>query len=84
MFLRTLSLIRKEFIHIRRDPRILAVMIITPLMQLILLGYTASTDVDPLRTAIYDSDKSRQSRALVEAYQASNFFDIITQVDLVI
>lgn len=53
-------------------------------MSLILLGYVASTDVDPLRTAVYDRDKSRQSRALVEAYQASNFFDIIVQVDLVI
>jgi ABC-2 type transport system permease protein len=81
MFLRTLSLIRKEFIHIRRDPRTLAVMIITPLMQLILLGYAASTDIDHLRTAVYDGDKSRQSRALVEAYQASNYFDIIAQVD---
>lgn len=61
MFLRPLSLIRKEFIHIRRDPRILAGMIITPLMQLILFGYAASTDVDHLRTAVYDSDKSWQS-----------------------
>ena len=29
MFLRTFSLIRKEFIHIVRDPRTLAIMIIT-------------------------------------------------------
>jgi len=77
MFLRTLSLMRKEFIHIMRDPRTLAVMIITPLMQLILLGYAASTDIDHLRTAVYDGDKTPQSRDLIEAYQASNYFDII-------
>lgn len=81
MLLRTLSLIRKEFIHIMRDPRTLAVMIITPLMQLILLGYAASTDIDHLRTAVYDGDKSRQSRELVEAYQASNYFDVIYYVE---
>jgi hypothetical protein len=61
MFLRTLSLIRKEFIHIRRDPRTLAVMIITPLMQLILLGYAANTDINHMRTAVYDGDKSQPS-----------------------
>jgi len=81
MLLRTLSLIRKEFIHIMRDPRTLAVMIITPLMQLILLGYAASTDIDHLRTAVYDGDKSRQSRELVEAYQASNYFDIVAYAE---
>jgi ABC-2 type transport system permease protein len=81
MLLRTLSLIRKEFIHIRRDPRTLAVMIITPLMQLILLGYAATTDIDHLRTAVYDGDKSPQSRALVEAYRASNYFDIVAYVE---
>lgn len=29
---------RKEFIHIQRDPRTLAVMFLAPLMQLILLA----------------------------------------------
>jgi len=81
MLLRTWSLIRKEFIHIMRDPRTLAVMIITPLMQLILLGYAATTDIDHLRTAVYDGDKTAQSRDLIEAYQASNYFDIIAFVE---
>jgi len=81
MLLRTWSLIRKEFIHIMRDPRTLAVMIITPLMQLILLGYAASTDIDHLRTAVYDGDKSQQSRQLIEAYQSSNYFDVIYYVE---
>jgi len=77
MLLRILSLIRKEFIHVVRDPRTLAVMIIMPLMQLILLGYAGNTDVEHLRTAVYDADRSSQSRDLIEAYQASNYFDIV-------
>ena len=81
MLLRTLSLTRKEFIHIMRDPPTLAVMIITPLMQLILLGFAASTDIDHLRTAVYDGDKSQQSRHLIEAYQSSNYFDVIYCVE---
>ena len=45
MLTRTLSIMRKEFLHIIRDPRTLAVMFLIPVMQLILLGYAATTDV---------------------------------------
>lgn len=81
MLRRTLSLVRKEFIHVSRDPRTLAIMIVMPILMLILLGYAATTDVEHLRTAVYDADKTPQSRDLIEAYQASNYFDIIFYVD---
>lgn len=81
MFRRILSLIRKEFIHVIRDPRTLAIMIVMPILMLILLGYAATTDIEHLRTAVYDADKTPQSRALIEAYQASNYFDVVFYVD---
>jgi len=80
MLLRTLSLIRKEFIHIMRDPRTLAIMIVAPLVMLILLGYAATTDIEHLRTAVYDGDKTPQSRELIEAYKSSNYFDVVEYV----
>jgi ABC-2 type transport system permease protein len=81
MLQRTVSLIRKELLHIVRDPRTLAIMIIMPLMMLVLLGYAATTDVEHLRTAVYDGDKTHQSRALIAAYQNSNYFDVLQYVD---
>jgi ABC-2 type transport system permease protein len=81
MILRTLSLIRKEFLHILRDPRTLFVMLGMPIMQLVLLGYAATTDIEHLRTAILDGDKSLASRELIEAYRASNYFDIALYVE---
>jgi ABC-2 type transport system permease protein len=81
MLQRTFSLIRKELLHITRDPRTLAIMIVMPLMMLILLGYAATTDVEHLRTAVYDADKSPHSRALIAAYQNSNYFDILHYVE---
>lgn len=81
MILRTLSLVRKEFLHILRDPRTLFVMLAMPIMQLVLLGYAATTDVEHLRTAILDGDKSLASRELIDAYQASNYFDIALYVE---
>lgn len=81
MLWRTRSLIRKEFLHIFRDPRTLIVMFLMPIVQLVLLGYAATTDVEHLRTAVLDGDKSAASRALIEAYQASLYFDIVAYVD---
>jgi ABC-2 type transport system permease protein len=78
---RTLSLIRKEFLHIRRDPRMLAVMLCMPIIQLMLMGYAATTDIEHLHTAVLDSDKSEASRELIEAYRASNYFDVALYVE---
>ncbi len=66
----------KECIHIVRDPRTLAVMFLIPVIQLVLLGYAVTTDVEHLATAVLDQDLTTQSRKLVEAYRASNYFDI--------
>ena len=52
MLVRILSIIRKEFLHIIRDPRTLAVMFLIPVVQLVLLGYAATTDVKHLATAV--------------------------------
>ncbi len=71
-----LSIMRKEFIHIVRDPRTLAIMFFIPVIQLILLGYAATTDIRRLNTAVYDADRTMQSRQLVEAYRASDYFAI--------
>jgi ABC-2 type transport system permease protein len=81
MVLRTLSLIRKEFLHILRDRRTLFVMLVMPIIQLVLLGYAATTDIEHLRTAVADGDKSPASRELIDAYQASNYFDIAFYVE---
>jgi ABC-2 type transport system permease protein len=81
MLLRTRSLIRKEFLHVLRDPRTLGVMLAMPIIQLVLLGYAATTDIEHLRTAVLDRDRSAASRELIDAYRASNYFDIVRYVD---
>ena len=78
---RTLTIARKELLHIVRDKRTLAVMFLIPVVQLFLMGYAATTDIEHLRTAVLDSDRTPQSRELVETYRASNYFDIVAHVD---
>ncbi len=81
MLRRVLSITRKEFLHIVRDRRTLAVMFLIPVIQLLLLGYAATTDVKHLRTAVLDQDRTARSRALVEAYRVSGYFDITYQAE---
>lgn len=76
MHSRLWPILRKEFIHIVRDPRTLAIMFLIPVVQLILLGYAATTDIPHLDTALYDADRTAQSRQLIEAYRASAYFVI--------
>jgi len=78
---RLLAITRKEIIHIVRDPRILGVMIMIPIIQLVLLGLSATSDIRHLNTAVYDGDHTDASRALIEAYRASDYFAINYFVD---
>ncbi len=71
---RLLSLIRKEFIQIARDPRTLGLTFAVPVVQLFLLGYAATTDVRNVPLAVFDQDRSPGSRALLDAYRAADYF----------
>lgn len=74
-------IMRKEFIQIIRDPRTLGVMFITPLLQLVLLGYAAQTDVRNVPLAVFDQDHSAASRALISAFAESGQFAVARYVD---
>jgi len=76
MNMRLVSIIRKEFIQIRRDVRTLAIIIVMPIMQLFLLGYAATTDVKNISLAVWDQDRSPQSRQLLDAFRSADYFQI--------
>jgi ABC-2 type transport system permease protein len=78
---RLLSLIRKEFIQIVRDPRTLAITFIMPVMQIFLLGYAATNDVRNVPLAVWDQDRSWASRQLLDAYRAADYFHLDYDVD---
>jgi ABC-2 type transport system permease protein len=70
------SLIRKEFIQIRRDKRTLILVLIIPIMQLFLMGYAATNDVRNVPLAVFDQDRGSEARALLDAYRAADYFTI--------
>lgn len=75
------ALIQKEFIHIIRDPRSLAMAFLMPLILLVLFGYAITMDIKLLNLAVYDQDKSAASRAYLDGFRASGYFNIVASVD---
>jgi ABC-2 type transport system permease protein len=73
---RLLSLIRKEFIQIVRDPRTLALTFAMPVVMLFLLGYAATNDVRNIALLVFDQDQSPASRSLIEAYKQADYFSL--------
>lgn len=73
---RIIAIIRKEFIHILRDPRTLGIVLIFPLFLLILHGYALTLDVKHVPTAVLDEDGSKISREFVAKFKHSEYFDV--------
>lgn len=71
---RLLALMRKEGLQIVRDRRTLALVFIMPIMQLLLLGYAATSDVRNIPLAVLDQDKSPASRKLLDSFRTADYF----------
>ena len=77
MFERILEMIRKEFRQSLRDPRSRGVMIFPPIIQLIIFGFAVNLDVEQVRTAWLDLDRTAESRDLRAAFEGSTHFKIL-------
>ena len=80
MNFRLISIIRKEFIQIVRDKRTLVIILVIPIMQLFLLGYSATNDVRNVPLAVYDQCRCAESRSLMDAYRAADYFRLAYMV----
>ncbi|HTL67892.1 MAG TPA: ABC transporter permease [Lacunisphaera sp.] len=76
---RILTILRKEFRSVFRDPRMRMVIIGVPLIQTLVFGYAVSLDVRHVRLAIVDRDATPASRALIARFTGSNYFDAVAR-----
>ena len=73
--MRTLKFIlRKEFQQIFRDPSILRVILIIPVIQLLILPWAADYEIKNIKLAVVDHDHSEYSRQLVNKIKSSGYF----------
>lgn len=71
-----LHIIKKEFLQFWRDPKMVALIFISPVIQLIFLGYAANFDVKTVHTAVFDLDRTETSRNYVRSFTGSDYFEI--------
>ncbi|MEW5843840.1 MAG: ABC transporter permease [Bacteroidota bacterium] len=71
----------KEFLQLKRDPRLFGIVFLAPVIQLIVLGYAANMDVNTVHTAVFDQDKTAASRDFVEKFERSGYFQIDDYVE---
>ena len=71
------GLLRKEVYHILRDRRTLTVLVLLPVVQVILFGYSIRTDVRDVRLAIVDPTPDATTLALRDRFTASGMFRVV-------
>jgi ABC-type multidrug transport system permease subunit len=71
------SIVRKEALHIRRDPTTLIFALLIPMVQLILFGYAIDFDVRHIRTMVVDMDRTRESRDYIASLQNTQYLDVV-------
>ncbi len=67
-------LLRKEFLQLSRDPEIVRMLVMIPIVQLIVLANAATFEVKEARMHVVDHDRTATSRGVVDRLEASGRF----------
>jgi ABC-2 type transport system permease protein len=77
MWLRIVTLIRKEVLAVFRDPRNRAALILPPILQLFLFSFTGTLEVKHVRLGVWNQDYGQVANELIERLSGSPNFDKI-------
>ncbi len=77
MIHRLKQMLIKEFLQMLRDPRMRIMIFGMPVIQLVVMAFALTTDVNNIRTAVLDMDKTPASRELISDFTAGSYFEII-------
>ena len=69
-----LSFVRKEFIHIIRDPRSLLILLVMPQIMVMLPGYVIKNEVKDIRVAVLDQSHDVYTTQITERLAANDYF----------
>ena len=69
-----MSFVRKETLHIVRDPRTMLVVLGIPVVQLLLFGFAISTEVNNVNVAVVAPHPTEAVRQCVARLEANPYF----------
>jgi ABC-2 type transport system permease protein len=70
------AVLRKEMLQMRRDVGTLRFALIVPVFQLVLFGLI-DTNVKHVPTVVFDQGRTQESRALVDDFVNTGYFDVV-------
>ncbi|MBK6904345.1 MAG: ABC transporter permease [Saprospirales bacterium] len=70
------AFVKKETLHILRDPRTLVILLGMPIAQVILFGFAITNELNDVRVAIFDSAKDPVSMEISDRLTSSGFFQL--------
>jgi drug efflux transport system permease protein len=70
-------IIVKEFLQLRQDRRMIPIIFVAPVVQLVIFGFAVNTDVNRVPTVLVDQDRTAASRALVDRFTSSGYFELV-------
>jgi ABC transporter DrrB family efflux protein len=70
------AIIYKETLQIRRDPSTRFIFLF-PALEVIIFGFAIDTDVQHIRSVVYDMDRSVESRRLIESLTNTQTFEVV-------
>ena len=79
MFERIRHMLVKEFLQLFRDPQMLRVLILPPVLQVLLFGYAVTTNIRNAPTVVVDLDRTASSRDLVSRFFSSGHFRLVRE-----
>ena len=71
---RFLTLLKKEFIQLLKNPKTRITVIVPPILQLFIFGYAATMDLKDVRIGILDHSHTEESRAYINKFANNNIF----------
>ncbi len=77
MLVRLLSLIKKEFLTIWKDPRSRIVVTVMPFIQMLIFVNAINMEVKNINLMVVDNSHSYHSRQIIDHFLASSLFDDI-------
>lgn len=77
MLFRIKAIAKKEIKQLARDKRMLFVLFFFPVFLLVIFGYAVSFDVQNIKLAVLDNDRTSTSRDFINGISSSSYFEIV-------
>lgn len=75
---RFISIVKKEFIQLKRDKASFGIAIMMPIVMIFLFGYAVNTQLEDISMAVNDQSQSTESRELIDSFKNTGYFNIVS------